>query len=665
MNNVRLVGNSMKVSIIIPTFNSAAVLGRALDSIVCQTFSDWEVLIMDGVSTDNTVEIAQSYHDKRIIVFSEPDKGIYDAMNKGIKKARGEWLYFLGSDDWLLNSKVLQKLFSMDVDSYDVIYGDVHSSHLTDLHHGEWNFYKIKNKYNLCHQAIFYKKTLFGQLGYYDTKYRLLADFDFNLRWFFNEGTSHQYFPQNIAFFSDGGCGRREMDDAFFHDFELLLLRYGKKKLNLDEKITFTKLALLKMKEKLSLSRFSLKLHLIHYRVKRKLNNTNITKKPKMDFGKEYAKWINCLKQDKMQFVPFTQSPFKRQDGDVKVYAFYLTQFHAIPENDDAHGKGFTEWTNVAAASPQFVGHYQPKIPYDLGFYNLLMPGVMERQVEIAKAYGVYGFCFYYYWFSGRKLLEKPLEYFLHSDIDFHFHLCWATENWSKRWDGGEQEIIVEQHLEEGDAEKFFGDLLPYISDPRYEKIDEKPVLIIYRTDVLDKGKLMSFIRRINDLAIKHGFKGLYLLGTNSFGFNNPKEYKYEGLVEFPPHGIDGEMYEVERERITGSHFKLVDVSNYIHQKGHLYTPSYHVFKTCFPGWDNTPRKLFSNGWCCLLSNEDYHRWLRDIIYWTKENHAPQEHIVYINAWNEWGEGAVLEPTTRYGYKSLDVLKKTIEETRL
>ena len=138
----------MKLSIIIPTFNSASVLPKALGSIVSQTFTDWEVLIMDGVSTDDTLKVAQSYDDSRIRIYSEPDKGIYDAMNKGIKKAQGEWLYFLGSDDWLLNATVLNQIFSNDIEKYDVIYGDVESTHLDQLHHGEWDMMKIKYKYN-------------------------------------------------------------------------------------------------------------------------------------------------------------------------------------------------------------------------------------------------------------------------------------------------------------------------------------------------------------------------------------------------------------------------------------------------------------------------------------------------------------------------------------
>lgn len=644
------------LSVIIPTFNSAKTLKKALDSIICQTFTDWEVLIMDGVSTDNTLEIAKSYNDFRIRIYSEPDKGIYDAMNKGIKKANGEWLYFLGSDDWLLNNTVLYNVFSFDIDQYDVVYGDVMSTHLTKKHIGEWSLETIN--YNRCHQSIFYSKGLFEFLGLYNIEYKYLADFDFNLKWFLNREIKKRHIPVNIAFFSDGGAGRIHVDDKFAKNFDKLVVKYGYCNFNLDEKIQFVK------KMNLKHPNIVTKCHILYLKVYRKLKKQRYYGNG-LFFIRKYANWIKDLKTNNNHFVPYTQTPYIRHSGDAKIYAFYLTQFHAIPENDEAHGKGFTEWTNVANATPQFESHYQPKIPYDLGFYNLTMPGVMERQVEIAKTYGIYGFCFYYYWFSGRKLLEKPLEYFLDSNIDFHFHLCWANENWSKKWDGGEQELIVEQHLEDDDANKFFNDLLPYIRDPRYERIDDKPVLIIYRSNIFDKLKLTLFLNQLNKLSVEHGFKGLYLLGTNAFDFNTPQEYNYKGLVEFPPHGINLDFYKVKKKRLPGSNFSIINFSNYIQQKGYLADKKYPVFKTCFPGWDNTPRKLYSGGYCCLMNDSDFHQWLSDIILWTKEHHTPDENIIYINAWNEWAEGAILEPTTFFGYKNLDILKKTIEETRI
>lgn len=381
---------------------------------------------------------------------------------------------------------------------------------------------------------------------------------------------------------------------------------------------------------------------------------------------KVYSDWIYDLKTDKSHFVPFTDKPYQRQEQDPKIFAYYLSQFHSIPENDDAHGKGFTEWSNVATATPQFVGHYQPKIPYDLGFYNLLTPGVLERQVEIAKAYGIYGFCFYYYWFSGRKVLEKPLEYFLNSNIDFHFHFCWANENWSKLWDGGNKEIILEQKIQEGDAERFFTDILPYIKDPRYEKIDNKPLLIIYRPHLFDKDVVIRFTNRLNHLAIESGFDGFFFMANNFLDFNSPKEYNCNGIVEFPPHGnLDKKMPHVSLPLLSNqSKFEIFSAKRYILNKEYISNPDYLLFKACFPQWDNTPRKSFSGGCCFLLDDDDFTSWLNGIINWTKEHNKPQHQYVYINAWNEWGEGAILEPTTRLGYRNLDCVKRCIETSR-
>lgn len=380
-----------------------------------------------------------------------------------------------------------------------------------------------------------------------------------------------------------------------------------------------------------------------------------------------YGRWVEEIHQDKSQFVPFTDKPYERKDGDPKIFAYYLTQFHAIPENDEAHGKGFTEWTNVASAQPHFVGHYQPKIPYDLGFYNLLMPGVMERQVEIAKAYGIYGFCFYYYWFSGKKVLEKPLEYWLkHKEIDFHYHFCWANENWSKLWDGGNQEIILKQELKEGDAERFFHDMLPYFQDSRYEKIDNKPMLMIYRPSLFSRNVFLHFVETLNELAKDNGFDGMCIYASSAFGFNEPTEYGCNGLIEFPPHGIIEHCQEnrtIDR-LIPDTDFKVGNTSDFIEKKLYLTKTDYPVYKCCFPSWDNTPRKAWSKGWCFDLTDSGFATWLLDILKWTKDNHAPNEQYVYINAWNEWGEGAILEPTLRYGYKSLSIVKQCLESIR-
>lgn len=188
---------------------------------------------MDGVSTDNTIEIVKSYNDSRLRFYSEPDKGIYDAMNKGIKKAKGEWLYFLGSDDWLYDSFVLEKVFDVIRFGIDqqikIVYGDVYAPQLAPAHHGEWKVDKLL--FNRCHQAIFFHREVFEKMGLYDLKYRILSDYAFNLRWFIQDVIKNQYIAICVANYSTDGLSSREKDVEFEKDFGLLLLRYGWRRL--------------------------------------------------------------------------------------------------------------------------------------------------------------------------------------------------------------------------------------------------------------------------------------------------------------------------------------------------------------------------------------------------------------------------------------------------
>ena len=225
----------MKLSIIIPTYNSASVLPKALGSIVCQTFTDWEVLIMDGVSTDDTLKIAQTYNHPRIHIYSEPDKGIYDAMNKGLKKAQGEWLYFLGSDDYLFSKDVLSNIFNHNLDGVDVLYGDVNAPHLDKRHSGEWSIETLP--YNRCHQAIFYRNKVFNKTGFYNLKYPILADYALNLQWFLRRDIKEQYLPICVATFSSGGYSSTHNDDALYQDYNKILFRYGFWRFDINRKI--------------------------------------------------------------------------------------------------------------------------------------------------------------------------------------------------------------------------------------------------------------------------------------------------------------------------------------------------------------------------------------------------------------------------------------------
>jgi hypothetical protein len=239
-------------------------------------------------------------------------------------------------------------------------------------------------------------------------------------------------------------------------------------------------------------------------------------------------------------FVPLTHEKADFTDASAKAIAFYLPQFHAIALNDEWFGTGFTEWTHVTQAIPQYVGHYQPRHPADLGFYSLDHIDTMKRQVALARLYGIHAFCFHYYWFSGKRVLEKPIFNWLkHTEIDFPFCLNWANEDWANCWDNGNGEVGHRQKLQEGDDEKFFADILPFFQDPRYIKVSGKPLFIVYRPQLFPKERCLRFTRTLRELAVKHGFPGLFMLAVNSYEFEeDPAPYGLEGLVEFPFHGM-------------------------------------------------------------------------------------------------------------------------------
>ena len=376
-----------------------------------------------------------------------------------------------------------------------------------------------------------------------------------------------------------------------------------------------------------------------------------------------YTRWVFDLNSNKDFFIPDDGRLHRRKQKEPKIFAYYLPQFHAIPLNDRNYGKGFTEWTNVARSTPIFYGQYQPRVPYDLGFYNLDHAEILERQVELAKQYGIYGFCFYYYWFSGNKVLDKPLRLFLNSKLNFKFHLMWANENWSKLWDGGNKEVILEQKLDLTMVDHFYKDLLPYIKDRRYEKINNKPIFAVYRPSMFDEELFCAFLNRLNTLARADGFNGFYFLGTNFNSFHEPEKFGLEGIIEFPPHGLWGIQTVSDIELFNlNANVRIFDLHKWVMNESFLEDRPFKLFKCCFPHWDNSPRKTYSNGAVFHMEDGDFYKWLTGIIDWTKEHHSSDEQYIYINAWNEWGEGAYLEPDLRYGYESLSYVRKALED---
>lgn len=393
--------------------------------------------------------------------------------------------------------------------------------------------------------------------------------------------------------------------------------------------------------------------------------NTNNEIREYINYIEDYAN-----RKDDRLYKDYDVSPIELQENDTKVIAWYLPQFHRIDVNDYYYGRGFTEWTNTSKAIPMFTGHYQPHIPYDVGYYDLNNPEVFIRQIELAKHYGIYGFSFYYYWFSGKRIMEKPLEYFLkHSELDIKYCITWANENWTSVWDGGNNDLIFEQTLQHGDAEKFIDSLLPYFEDKRYMRINGKLPLIIYRPTVWDKDCVKRLFQSFRDELQKRGINDLYIMVCNARGFDEKVEdWGADALVEFPPHKIEPLTSITKINGYLNPYFvgHIRNTNEFIREKKYLYEHKCgKYFRGAMPSWDNTARKA-NNGAVIYtgLTPDTFQQWMSDIIFESKKIHSKGEDIVFVNAWNEWAEGAHLEPDMKYGYANLHAIKTAIEQNR-
>ncbi|WP_336275057.1 glycoside hydrolase family 99-like domain-containing protein [Vreelandella indica] len=346
----------------------------------------------------------------------------------------------------------------------------------------------------------------------------------------------------------------------------------------------------------------------------------------------------------------------------IRAIAFYLPQFHPIAENDRWWGKGFTEWTNVGKAVPQFEGHYQPRHPDELGYYDLRLPEVQERQVELAQLHGIEAFCFHYYWFSGRKrLLERPIDLFADNpNIDFPFCLCWANENWTRRWDGQEHDVLMEQKHEPQDDLEFIEDIAPLLEKPNYLRVNGKPLLIVYRVDILPNAKKTAETWR--EYCRERGIGEIHLVAAQSFGITDPAPYGFDAGVEFPPHGTHARQIN-DQQSFINPEFQgnVYDYPDLVASQLAKPEPDYRLYRTVFPGWDNEARKPGRGHIFHHASPEGYRQWLAGACEET-DRHAGDDKLVFINAWNEWAEGAYLEPDRHYGYAYLETTKQTLAQ---
>lgn len=372
--------------------------------------------------------------------------------------------------------------------------------------------------------------------------------------------------------------------------------------------------------------------------------------------------------------------------------AFYLPQFHAIPENDEWWGEGFTEWTNMKAATPLFDGHLQPRIPLDNNYYNLLDEKTMEWQVELAKKYGLYGFCFYHYWFNGHMLLEKPMEMMLNNpNINFPYMICWANEPWTNAWkaDGNEKTLIAQHYGREKEWKQHFEYLLQFFKDKNYIVENNKPMLLIYRPEIIEC--LNEMLDYWNELAIEAGFSGIDFAyqQVSYYLLDNKDESRFKYRVEYQPGYA---RYDVQKQSAGLSQYLLpikTKIRNFVYgfdkkAKTNLSSKltrqklSFEDYdELCqsiinrkaddeksvagmFVDWDNTPRRGDRGRVCLGSTPEKFQHYMIEQIKNVNENY--QNDMLFIFAWNEWAEGGYLEPDERNKYGYLEALKAALIE---
>ncbi len=355
---------------------------------------------------------------------------------------------------------------------------------------------------------------------------------------------------------------------------------------------------------------------------------------------------------------------YRGRGPKIRLIAYYLPQFHPIPQNDAAWGKGFTEWTNVTKATPAFSGHYQPQLPGDLGFYDLRSIDVIRRQAEMAKKYGIYGFCFHHYWFDGTPVLDTPLKLFLSDpSIDLPFCINWANENWTRRWDGKENEVIIAQRYSAEDDLAFARSLEPLLRDPRYIRIDGRPLIMLYKP--ADLPDVKATLQRWRDHFVRAGLGDPYLLMPEEFEGNNPGKYGFDGAAGYPPRssGISTRMWRVLL-RLRKRHFRRGGLlCSYDQMMAHGMSDrpkDFTLFPGICPGWDNTARKGLKGHVYLGANPNKYGVWLKEICKHLK-GYKPEHRIIFVNAWNEWAEGAHLEPDRYFGHAYLAETARTLE----
>lgn len=344
-----------------------------------------------------------------------------------------------------------------------------------------------------------------------------------------------------------------------------------------------------------------------------------------------------------------------------RLIAFFLPQFHPIAENDRWWGHGFTEWTNVKRARPLFAGHQHPRRPHADRYFDLTDPIEMGMQSQQAREAGIDGFCVYFYWFNGKRLLERPLNILAQMEDGLPYMLSWANESWSRRWDGNERQLLLRQEYHEDTADRIFADMVPYFNDPKYLRQDQKPMLMVHRTDLLPDPALYAQTWR--ERALDHGFPGIYLIAAETRAGVDPRDWGFDAAAEFPPL-TRGRLRNAMLRPPVGLHTRfsgrLLSYRKIAAELQSRPATDFTLHRGVVPAWDNTARRGLSATVVVGHSPQDYNRWLSSALARERRANGAQG-MVFVNAWNEWAEGAYLQPDTTYGASYLEATRAAVD----
>ena len=593
------------VSVIIPVFNQVEFTVRCLASILKYLpAATFEIMVIDDGSTDSTEQLIGTIPNVRYLK-NKTNLGFLRSCNKAAADARGAYIMFLNNDTQVLSGWLdsLYNVFETVQDAGMVGSKLVYpSGHLQEA------------------GSVLKKDGTVELIGLNDhpekPHYNFLREVD--------HCSAASLLVEGNLFKRVGGFNDAYAP-AYFEDADLSLQvrRNGKKVIYQPESVVVHALSVT-------------------------TNGTNGHKQQQIETNREkyLARW----------------EPELTALNKIRLIAFYLPQYHPIPENDAWWGTGFTEWSNVTRARPIFEGHFQPRLPGDLGFYDLRLPEVREAQANLARTHGIYGFCYYYYWFSGKRLLHRPLDEMLRSGKpDFPFCVCWANENWSRRWDGQDSKILIEQTYSEEDDHAFISDLAPALRDERYIRVNGKPLVLVYRVGLLPNPAKTAQIWR--EYCDREGIGDLYLASVQSFGeICDPEPFGFDAAVEFPPQAMatraepPPNMFSYD---FKGMFFDYEQTARQYIQRPP--TP-YKRFRTVMPGWDNTARRKDKGHIFLNVNPTCYEQWLKAVVEETRKFKFDEEKLVFINAWNEWAEGNHLEPDTQSGREYLEATLRALGE---